>query len=64
VDLVNSTLTLPSGELVSFPVPPFSKYCVLKGIDEMGFLLGTSEDAARYEAAHPSSFSTLAAGAA
>jgi hypothetical protein len=27
----------------------------------MGFLLGTSDDAARYEAAHRSSFSTLPA---
>jgi 3-isopropylmalate/(R)-2-methylmalate dehydratase small subunit len=64
VDLERTTLTLPDGEQVTFPVPPFSKYCLLNGIDEMGFLLGTSEDAARYEAAHPSSFSTLAAGAA
>ena len=64
VDLENSTLTLPDGEKVSFPVPPFSKYCLLNGIDEMGFLLGTSDDAAKYEAAHRSSFSTLAAGVA
>jgi 3-isopropylmalate/(R)-2-methylmalate dehydratase small subunit len=64
VDLESSTLTLPDGETVTFPVPPFSKYCLLNGIDEMGFLLGTSDDAAKYEAAHQSSFSTLAAGAA
>jgi 3-isopropylmalate/(R)-2-methylmalate dehydratase small subunit len=64
VDLESSTLTLPDGEKVAFPVPPFSKYCLLNGIDEMGFLLGTSDDAARYEAGHRSSFSTLAAGAA
>jgi 3-isopropylmalate/(R)-2-methylmalate dehydratase small subunit len=64
VDLENSTLTLPDGEKVTFPVPPFSKYCLLNGIDEMGFLLGTSDDAAKYEAAHRSSFSTLAAGVA
>jgi 3-isopropylmalate/(R)-2-methylmalate dehydratase small subunit len=64
VNLETSTLTLPDGETVTFPVPPFSKYCLLNGIDEMGFLLGTSDDAAKYEAAHHSSFSTLAAGAA
>jgi 3-isopropylmalate/(R)-2-methylmalate dehydratase small subunit len=61
VDLENTTLTLPSGEKVSFPVPPFSKYCLLNGIDEMGFLLKTSDDAAQYEAAHRSTFSTLPA---
>jgi 3-isopropylmalate/(R)-2-methylmalate dehydratase small subunit len=64
VNLEASTLTLPDGETVSFPVPPFSKYCLLNGIDEMGFLLKTSDDATTYEAAHRSSFSTLAAGVA
>ena len=64
VNLETSTLTLPDGETVTFPVPPFSKYCLLNGIDEMGFLLKTSDDATKYEAAHESSFSTLAAGAA
>ena len=49
---------------VNFPVPPFSKYCLLNGIDEMGFLLKTADDAAKYEAAHRSSFSTLAAAGA
>jgi 3-isopropylmalate/(R)-2-methylmalate dehydratase small subunit len=64
VDLETSTLMLPSGEKVNFPVPPFSKYCLLNGIDEMGFLLKTADDAATYEAMHRSSFSTLAAAGA
>ena len=64
VDLVASTLTLPDGETVTFPVPPFSRYCLLNGIDEMGFLLGTSADAAKYESVHKSSFSTFAEGVA
>jgi len=64
VNLETSTLTLPDGETVTFPVPPFSKYCLLNGIDEMGFLLKTADDATKYESAHRSSFSTLAAGVA
>jgi len=64
VNLADSTLTLPDGETVTFPIPPFSKYCLLNGIDEMGFLLGTAGDAVQYEAQHQSSFSTLAAGVA
>ena len=64
VDLETSKLTLPDGETVTFPVPPFSKYCLLNGIDEMGFLLKTADDAATAEAAHRSSFSTLAAAGA
>jgi 3-isopropylmalate/(R)-2-methylmalate dehydratase small subunit len=64
VDLESTTQTLPDVEKVTFPVPPFSKYCLLNGIDEMGLLLGTSDDATKYESAHRSSFSTLAAGVA
>jgi 3-isopropylmalate/(R)-2-methylmalate dehydratase small subunit len=64
VDLERSTLTLPDGETVNFPVPPFSKYCLLNGIDEMGFLLKTSAEADAYESKHPSTFSTLGAAAA
>jgi 3-isopropylmalate/(R)-2-methylmalate dehydratase small subunit len=64
VNLEDSSITLPSGEKVNFPVPPFSKYCLLNGIDEMGFLLKTADDAATYEAEHRSSFSTLAAAGA
>ena len=64
VNLEDSSITLPSGEKVNFPVPPFSKYCLLNGIDEMGFLLKTGDDATKYEASHRSSFSTLAAGVA
>jgi 3-isopropylmalate/(R)-2-methylmalate dehydratase small subunit len=64
VNLETSTLTLPDGEKVSFPVPPFSKYCLLNGIDEMGFLLKTSDDVVKYESTRPSTFSTLGAAAA
>jgi 3-isopropylmalate/(R)-2-methylmalate dehydratase small subunit len=64
VNLETSTLTLPDGETVHFPVPPFSKYCLLNGIDELGFLLGTSAEVARYELARPSTFSTLDAAVA
>ncbi|MEO8561631.1 MAG: 3-isopropylmalate dehydratase small subunit [bacterium] len=64
VNLERSELVLPDGECVTFPVPPFSKYCLLNGIDEMGFLLKTAVDVATYESAHPSTFSTLDAGVA
>jgi 3-isopropylmalate/(R)-2-methylmalate dehydratase small subunit len=64
VNLERAELTLPDGEKVNFPIPPFSKYCLLNGIDEMGFLLKTGDDVAAYESAHPSSFSTLEAGVA
>ncbi|MEO6526851.1 MAG: 3-isopropylmalate dehydratase small subunit [Gemmatimonadaceae bacterium] len=64
VNLETSTLTLPDGETVTFPVPPFSKYCLLNGIDEMGFLLKTAPEVEKYESTRPSTFSTLGAAAA
>ncbi|MDB4884267.1 MAG: 3-isopropylmalate dehydratase, small subunit [Gemmatimonadetes bacterium] len=64
VNLETSTLTLPDGETVTFPVPPFSKYCLLNGIDEMGFLLKTTADVEKYESTRPSTFTTLDAAAA
>jgi 3-isopropylmalate/(R)-2-methylmalate dehydratase small subunit len=64
VNLERAELTLPDGETVTFPIPPFSKYCLLNGIDEMGFLLKTADDVAKYESTRPSTFSTLGAAVA
>jgi 3-isopropylmalate/(R)-2-methylmalate dehydratase small subunit len=39
VDLESSTLALPNGLRVTFPIEPFARYCLLNGVDELGFLL-------------------------
>ena len=39
VDLPSSTLRLPDGRTVGFPVEPFAKYCLMNGVDELGYLL-------------------------
>jgi len=39
VDLEAQTLTLPDGKAVTFPIDPFARYCLLQGVDELGFLL-------------------------
>jgi 3-isopropylmalate/(R)-2-methylmalate dehydratase small subunit len=67
VDLERCTLTLPDGRTISFAVPPFARHCLLHGIDEMQFLLGSSTEIDAYEARHPASIDTVdttAAGAA
>jgi 3-isopropylmalate/(R)-2-methylmalate dehydratase small subunit len=64
VDLQQSTLTLPDGSPVSFSLPPFARHCLLNGIDEMQFLLGTVGDVSDYELRHPASIDTLSEGAA
>ncbi|MCU0513150.1 MAG: 3-isopropylmalate dehydratase small subunit [Anaerolineae bacterium] len=52
IDLATQTLTLPDGRTVTFPIDPFSKYCLLNGVDQLGFLLGLEQDIGAYEAAH------------
>ena len=52
VDLASQTLTLPGGQRVSFPIDPFTKHCLLNGVDQMGFLLGEEAEIAAYEASH------------
>jgi 3-isopropylmalate/(R)-2-methylmalate dehydratase small subunit len=53
VDLEAQTLTLPDGRTETFPIDPFSRLCLLNGVDELGYLL-RHEDAIRsYELAQP-----------
>jgi 3-isopropylmalate/(R)-2-methylmalate dehydratase small subunit len=51
VDLEPQTLTLPTGRAVSFPIDPFSKSCLLKGTDELGYLLAFEREIAAFERA-------------
>ena len=50
VDLASQTLTLPDGRRVEFPVDPFSKACMLEGVDELGWILKQAPAIERFEA--------------
>ena len=50
IDLDSSTLTLPTGEAIRFPLEPFARYCLMNGVDELGFLLAREAEIAAYEA--------------
>jgi 3-isopropylmalate/(R)-2-methylmalate dehydratase small subunit len=52
IDVAASTLTLPDGTEVSFPLEGFAKYCLLNGVDELGFLLSKNDAISAYERAH------------
>ena len=52
IDVASTTLTLPDGTRVNFPLEGFAKYCLLNGVDELGFLLSKNEAIAAYERAH------------
>jgi len=49
IDLESTTLTLPTGQRVQFPIEAFSRYCLLNGTDELGFLLGRMPEIKAYE---------------
>lgn len=50
IDLAAQTLELPDGSTATFLIDPFSKTCLLNGVDELGYLLGLEAEIARYEA--------------
>jgi 3-isopropylmalate/(R)-2-methylmalate dehydratase small subunit len=52
IDLDHRTLGLPDGRAVSFPLEAFARYCLLHGVDELGFLLSQDERIAGYERQH------------
>lgn len=52
VDLEATTLTLPDGTAVKFPIEGFARYCLLNGVDELGYLLSQQEHIAAYEKTH------------
>jgi 3-isopropylmalate/(R)-2-methylmalate dehydratase small subunit len=52
IDLAAQTLALPTGHNVPFPIDGFSKTCLLKGVDELGYLLGFDKQIAEYELRH------------
>jgi len=49
IDLADQTVTLPGGTVFSFPIDGFSKACLLKGVDELGYILSFKDRIAAYE---------------
>ncbi len=51
VDLERSTITLPGGGTAPFAIDAFARYCLLNGVDELGFLLSQDAAIAAFEGA-------------
>ena len=49
LDVESRSLSLPDGRLAEFPLESFSRYCLLNGVDQLGFLLNHAEDISRFE---------------
>jgi 3-isopropylmalate/(R)-2-methylmalate dehydratase small subunit len=50
IDVAAAQLTLPDGEVVSFPLDPFARRCLVEGIDELDYLVRHEADIAAFEA--------------
>ena len=61
VDLSQQKLNLPDGSAATFPIDAFAKYCMLEGVDELGYILQQEPAIAAYEARRPLTVNTLAA---
>jgi 3-isopropylmalate/(R)-2-methylmalate dehydratase small subunit len=49
IDLTAQTMTLPDGDPVMFSIDPFSKICLLEGMDQLGYLLKRETQITNYE---------------
>lgn len=49
IDLESCTLSLPTAIVVQFPIDAFARYCLLNGVDELGYLLSKDSDIRAYE---------------
>jgi 3-isopropylmalate/(R)-2-methylmalate dehydratase small subunit len=53
VDLARQTVTLPGGGEAPFSIDPFSRECLLAGVDEIGWVLNQAAAIARFESGRP-----------
>jgi 3-isopropylmalate/(R)-2-methylmalate dehydratase small subunit len=49
IDIEASTLTLPDGAVVQFPIDDFARYCLVEGVDQLGYLLQQRDAIEKFE---------------
>ncbi len=49
VDLESTSLKMPDGRAVKFPIEPFARYCLMHGVDQLGYLLSKNAEITAYE---------------
>jgi len=53
VDVAASSLTLPDGRTIHYPIDDFARFCLLQGIDQLGFLQQNLPAIERFESDRP-----------
>lgn len=49
IDIQAATLKLPDGTLTGFPIDAFSRYCLVEGIDQLGYLRQHNDSIREFE---------------
>lgn len=49
IELSSQVLHLPDGKEITFPIDPFSKICLLKGMNELSYLMSFMDQIVAYE---------------
>jgi len=52
IDVETTTLGLPDGRRVQFPIDRFSRFCLMQGLDQLGFLLEHEKAIRAFEQLH------------
>ncbi len=53
IDVVQSTLELPDGRRIDFSIDDFARYCLVEGIDQLGYLRQQSAAIEKFEDERP-----------
>jgi 3-isopropylmalate/(R)-2-methylmalate dehydratase small subunit len=59
VNLAERKLILPDGRAVKFPVDDFARYCLLEGVDELGYILKQEPAIVAFEGKREATINTL-----
>ena len=52
INLESNSLSLPNGKTVTFNIEGFARYCLLNGVDELGYILKQLDTIKHFEQAH------------
>ncbi len=53
IDIAASTITLPDGRTIDYPIDAFARYCLVEGIDQLGYIQNNLDVIKAFEEQRP-----------
>ncbi len=53
IDIAASTITLPDGRTIEYPIDAFARYCLVEGIDQLGYIQNNLDTIKEFEEQRP-----------